>query len=235
MRCPRRWAAVLALLPLLAAAVGAAAGDGAQPAPATIELPATTAPAEAEPAPAPTPAAWAFSASTYAYILPQGGDYVNPNLTADRDWLHLEARYNYEALDTGSLWLGYNLSWGEELTLGLTPMLGGVFGHLNGVAPGYLVSAGYGGLALSGQGEYVFDTGMGSGSFFYSWTELSYAPIDWGRIGVVIQRTNAYHSDLDVQRGLLVGFSHGPLQLTTYVFDIGQADPTVVLGLVASF
>jgi len=112
MRCSRRWAAVLALLPLLAAAVGAAAGDGAQPAPATIELPATTAPAEAEPAPAPTPAAWAFSASTYAYILPQGGDYVNPNLTADRDWLHLEARYNYEALDTGSLWLGYNLSWG---------------------------------------------------------------------------------------------------------------------------
>jgi len=114
-------------------------------------------------------------------------------------------------------------------------MLGGVFGHLNGVAPGYLVSAGYGGLALSGQGEYVFDTGMGSGSFFYSWTELSYAPIDWGRIGVVIQRTNAYDTALDVQRGLLVGLSHGPLELTTYVFDIGEADPTVVLGLVASF
>ena len=40
------------------------------------------------------------------YIIPNGTSYVNPVFTADRHWLHLEARYNYENLHTGSLWAG---------------------------------------------------------------------------------------------------------------------------------
>src|SRR5262249_37661051 len=83
---------------------------------------------------------WAFSASLYGYIIPESRDYVNPNLTADHGWLHLEARYNYEALDTASLWVGYNLSVGEKLVFEITPMLGGVFGDLTGIAPGYNLS-----------------------------------------------------------------------------------------------
>jgi hypothetical protein len=46
--------------------------------------------------------AWSFSGSVYTYIAPDDGSYVQPTVTADRGWLHLEARYNYEALDTGS-------------------------------------------------------------------------------------------------------------------------------------
>jgi hypothetical protein len=114
-------------------------------------------------------------------------------------------------------------------------MIGGVFGHLNGIAPGYLTSLEYGPLALSGQGEYVVDTGQHSDSFFYSWAELSYSPVEWGRIGTVMQRTKAYRTALDIQRGLLVGVSYRSFELTTYVFDIGEADPTVVLGLSTNF
>jgi hypothetical protein len=58
-------------------------------------------------------------------------------LTADRGWLHLETRYNYENLETGSAWVGYNFSGGEKLKWEFTPMLGGVFGNTTGVAPGY--------------------------------------------------------------------------------------------------
>ena len=47
--------------------------------------------------------AWSFSASAYTYILPDSGNYGQPTFTADRGWLHLEARYNYEALDTDIL------------------------------------------------------------------------------------------------------------------------------------
>ena len=54
--------------------------------------------------------AWSFSASAYTYLVPDIRDYVQPTIAADHDWLHLEARYNYEALDTDSAWLGYNFA-----------------------------------------------------------------------------------------------------------------------------
>ena len=49
-------------------------------------------------------ATWSFSASVYGYLVPDSRDYVQPTFAADRDWLHLEARYNYEDLETGLTW-----------------------------------------------------------------------------------------------------------------------------------
>ncbi|MGB9156740.1 MAG: hypothetical protein WCB20_09635, partial [Chthoniobacterales bacterium] len=89
------------------------------------------------------PGNWSYALSTATYLVRNDREYVNPTFTADRNWLHLEARYNYEALKTGSLWLGYNFSVGEKLTLEATPMVGGVFGDITGFAPGYTLSLTY--------------------------------------------------------------------------------------------
>jgi hypothetical protein len=62
------------------------------------------------------PPAWAFSIGVYTYALPDEGNYAQPTFTADRGALHLEARYNYEAMETGSLWAGYNLAGGNRVT-----------------------------------------------------------------------------------------------------------------------
>jgi hypothetical protein len=40
---------------------------------------------------------------------------------------------------------------------------------------------------------------------------------------------------LDVQRGFLVGVSHKNLEFTSYVFNVGWTDPTVVLEVGVSF
>jgi len=40
--------------------------------------------------------------------------------------MHLEARYDYEALETGSAWVGYKLSGGERIAWDFIPMIGGV-------------------------------------------------------------------------------------------------------------
>jgi hypothetical protein len=167
--------------------------------------------------------------------VPDSRDYVNPTFTTDHQWLHLEARYNYEALDTGSLWVGYNLSFGHSLLLDVTPMLGGVFGDLTGVAPGYELSLSWRRLSLSTQGEFVFDTGNSAGNFFYTWTELSYSPVDWFRAGLAIQRTKLYHTNLDIQRGFLVGFNYKKVDFTTYIFNLGWTDPTVVFAIGVQF
>jgi hypothetical protein len=58
-----------------------------------------------------------------SYIVPNDQSYVNPTFTADRNWLHLEARYNNENLRTGSLWMGYNFTAGKKLVLDITPLL----------------------------------------------------------------------------------------------------------------
>ncbi len=165
---------------------------------------------------------------------PTTRNYVQPTFTADRGWLHLEARYNYEALDTGSAWVGYNFS-GETLAWEFTPMLGGVFGDTTGIAPGYKGSLGWRKLELYSEGEYVFDTGNSSDSFFYNWSELTLAPVEWFRFGLVTQRTRVYQTDRDIQRGLLAGFSFKKVSLTGYVFNPDDDKPTFVLAVGLTF
>ena len=179
--------------------------------------------------------AWSFSVSASTYIVPDSREYVQPTVTADRGWLHLEARYNYEALDTGSAWAGYNLSGGEKLAWEFTPMLGGVFGDTTGIAPGYKGSLSWWKLELYSEGEYVFDTGSSSDSFFYNWSELTLAPVDWFRFGLVTQRTRVYETDRDVQRGVLVRFSYKKVDLSVYVFNPDEDKPTFVLGVGLTF
>jgi len=178
---------------------------------------------------------WSFYASAYTYLVPDSRDYVQPTFTADRDWLHLEARYNYEALNTGSVWIGYNFGGGEKLTWEFTPMLGGVFGNSAGIAPGYKASLSYWKLKLSSEGEYFFDTGNSSESFFYNWSELSLAPVDWFRFGLVTQRTRLYKTDRDIQRGVLVGFSFKKVDLSAYVLNPDESKPTLVFAAGLTF
>jgi hypothetical protein len=178
---------------------------------------------------------WSFSAAAAGYLIPHSRSYVSPTFMADRGWLHLEARYNYENLETGSLWTGYNFTLNKKIELNFTPMIGGVFGKKTAIAPGYLGTFNYKGIALFSQGELVVDTREHTGSFFYTWSELSYAPVRWFRAGIAAQRTKAYQTGLSVQRGFLAGLTYKRIDFTTYVFNLGWTDPTVVISLGARF
>lgn len=221
--------ALAACLVLLLAAVRAA--------PAEESIDALPAAAAAEPVTLEGQAAQENSASAVVnvYILPDSRTYAQPTLAAEYKRVHLEARYNYEALDTGSAWIGYTFGLDGSLSLQFTPMLGGVFGHTAGVAPGYELTVGYWKLELYSEGEYLFDTDDSSDSFAYTWSELSLSPMEWLRFGVVGQRTRAYQTDVDIQRGLLIGFSYRWARFTTYVFDLDQSQQTIVLALGGSF
>jgi hypothetical protein len=178
---------------------------------------------------------WSGSVSAYTYLPPDSLAYAQPTLAADRGWLHLEARYNYEALDTGSAWIGYNFSGGEKLAWEFTPMLGGVFGATTGIAPGYKGSLSWWKLELYSEGEYVCDTGNSAASFFYNWSELTLSPLDWFRFGLVTQRTRTYTSDRDIQRGVMVGFTYKSVGLSGYWFNPDEAKPTFVIAVALTF
>lgn len=178
---------------------------------------------------------WAFNLSVSGYDVPHGESYVSPTFTADHDTIHLEARYNYEGLRTGSLWVGYNLSTGKELTIAVTPMIGGVFGNVTGIAPGVEFTASYKKVQLFSANEYVFDTNTKAGNFFYTWTQLTYSPVKWFTAGYVAQRTRAYHTSVDIQRGLLAQFNYKKATFSTQIFNLGETDPVVVFAVGYSF
>ena len=187
-----------------------------------------------------TPAAvegggWEYAASAYTYFLHDSRNFVQPTLAADRDWLHLEARYNYEDLHTVSAWGGWNFGGEGKVEWAVTPMLGLVYGDTTGIAPGYKGSLSWWKLDLYSEGEYVFDTAESSDSFFYNWSEVSFSAPEWLRYGIVTQRTRVYQVEREIQRGLLLGMAWKALEATLYCFNPDDSQPTFVAAVALSF
>jgi len=62
-----------------------------------------------------------------------------------------------------------------------------------------------------------------------SWTNDYYDDVAW--FGLAVQRTRAYDTDLDIQRGPFVGFTYKSFDVAAYVFNPGSDDATYTLGL----
>jgi len=179
--------------------------------------------------------AWAFGASAYTYLPPDSPNYVQPTVTADRDALHLEARYNYEEMHAISTWLGYNLSAEGTLSLEFTPIVGGVFGSLTGLGLGYEGTLGWKSLELYSEGEWIIDVDASSDSFFYNWSQLTFSPAHWVNFGILTQRTRTYASDREINRGPFLGFTYKNLNLTTFLLNADDLNATVIIGLDVAF
>jgi len=167
---------------------------------------------------------WAFSATGMYYSFRDQSDFLLAVATAKKGPLHLEVRYNYEALDSGSLFAGWKFSGGKTVTYELTPILGAVFGAKEGIAPGFEASLAYGIADIYIEAEYVRDLEVREDSFTYSWSELGFTPLEWLRFGLVGQRTMVYKSDRDIQRGLFAQLMRGKVTLGFYVFNPDDSD-----------
>jgi hypothetical protein len=194
-------------------------------------------PAQEPPAPS-APAledAWEISIAIYGFDPPDDDAYLSPIVRADKGALHVEARYNYEDLDTASLFFGRNLAFGEELTLDLTPMIGAVVGEVDGLAPALALELGWKGFALTSESEYVIDFEEEVDDYLYSWNELTFAPADWMRFGLVGQRTRVFDQELELDRGFVLGLAYGAVWLDFYLFNPDQDEPYAGFGLGVDF
>jgi hypothetical protein len=167
---------------------------------------------------------WHLSFKVYGFYFPDQSGYLQPTVTVDHGWLHLEARYNDEALQTGSLWVGWNLAWGDALKFSLTPMIGGIFGKENGFAPGLEWLLAWGPLELSSENEFVIDLVHLEQSYFYAWSELHVRPFAWLRVGAALQRTKVHAVPRTASWAPLVGVSVWKVEVAVYWFNPGQAD-----------
>jgi hypothetical protein len=217
---------------------GAALALGLVPGLAFAQQPPATPPPTAPPAAAATAAAppardWAFSVSGNDYIFHGEDDLLMGVATADHGALHLETRYNYEARNTASVWGGWNWSTGTKVEFEITPMLGAVFGDIDGVAPGCKLSLGWKRFDYYLESEVVFDAHHDEDNFIYAWSELGWKPVDWLRVGLVGQRTRVVEDGLDVQRGLLAQAIVGRWTFGADWFNpLGDASFTVLVATV---
>ena len=177
---------------------------------------------------------WDLNASLLGFFYTDTMALWNPAATADHGKLHLEARYQWEDWRTGSVWVGRNFDFGNELAVTFTPMAGAVFGLINGVAPGYVMEAEWRSLYLYSSMEYFIDPSDAESNFAYTWNELS-VDLNVVSVGLVAQRLRPFDSELDLQRGFLVMREQGDLLFGFYVFNLGWTEPTAVLNIAYTF
>ncbi|MGH7726050.1 MAG: hypothetical protein ACREOU_11545 [Candidatus Eiseniibacteriota bacterium] len=165
-----------------------------------------------------------FGLSGLLYFPPEEDAFLSPILAADRGALHLEARYNYEDLRTGSMFVGRNFAIGDELVLTATPMLGLVIGQTDGIAPGLELDLAWRSLELYSESEYVVRLDDVDEDFFYQWLEATVAPASWIRFGLVTQRTRTIETGLDLERGLLLESTYRSLSVGVDWFNPDRED-----------
>jgi hypothetical protein len=169
------------------------------------------------------------AATLYGYSVPDEPDFLMLVAPADIRWLHIEARYNYEDLRTGSFFVGTTGRSGDRVKLEGTAMVGGVFGTVDGVAPALRFTLLVWKIDFFIEAEYVIDLRDTGASFFYSWSELGVSPLPRLRLGLIGQRTRVIANDLEFQRGVFVGVNPiAAITLTAYVLNLGWISPTYV-------
>jgi hypothetical protein len=179
--------------------------------------------------------AWQFSAYVDAYFPADDPAYGVPTVFANRGSLHLEARYNYEDFDTGSLLAGWTFRFGREKKyLNLTPTIGGFFGNSNGFAPGLEIEAHWGRLAYWLESEYAIHPGDSESNYFYSWSELNLFLFPKLWVGGSLQRLKSVDSPREVDVGPMVGFGSAGKRgaaVSFYVYGIGSSSTSYLATL----
>ena len=171
----------------------------------------------------------------YYYSIPHQRDYGTAIASLNRGALHLEARYNYEAMDSGSIFAGWNFAGGDSVTYQVTPIFGALFGQTRALIPGLEASVAYAEVDAYIEAEYVRDLGTASDSYFYAWSELGWKPVQWLRVGLVGQRSRDVENGRNFQRGLFVQLIGDKVTLGLYGFNPDSSSRYLIVALGVQF
>src|ERR1700742_3968295 len=112
---------------------------------------------------------------------------------------YVEARGNYEAINSASLYLGKGFKKNALISYSITPIAGFVMGAFNGGSVGANVTLDYKKISLSSQSQYTFSIKNHTTNFTYSWSDLTYQLKEWVSTGVSLQQTRGLF-----EKGILI-------------------------------
>lgn len=170
-------------------------------------------------------------------ILNPGNEYVWMPVVhyKGRKNFYAEARYNYEDVNTASIYAGYNFKGGKKMEFTVTPMTGVVFGKYSGVSTAVNTEIDYKGFNFCSQLQYTTNTKNNMENFFYNWAEMSHSFLKKIYGGISIQQTMLYKNRMTTEAGLLLGFSSGKITVPLYVFSPLSKQKSVTLGLIVEW
>jgi hypothetical protein len=142
-----------------------------------------------------------------------------------------EARYNYDDVETFSLYAGKKFSREGDLSYSATPMIGGLVGRMNGASVGMNMEAGFQKLFFTCQSQYSFSLEDKTNKFFFNWSELGVQATDWLYGGLAMQQTNIYKTTGSFEPGCMLGVSWKNWTLPFYAFNPGNEEGYFVLGI----
>ncbi len=171
----------------------------------------------------------------YHYAMGDAPDFGVAVAAFNYEALHLEARHNYEARHSTSVFAGWKFAGGDTVSYEVTPIFGGLFGDARAVIPGVEAALGWRTFDAYIEAEAVRDRNSNDDSYFYVWSELGWRPVEWLRLGLVGQRTRLVDNDRDIQRGVFAQATLGPATLSLYAFNPEAASRYVIVSLGLAF
>lgn len=172
-----------------------------------------------------------FEAEAYYYILPGEKNTATLIGYADYKAFHSEVRYNYEDMQTVSVFGGYRFSAGQRFKAGFTPILGFAVGNTDGIIPGLLLDLTWLKFDFYSESEYVMNFEGKENNYFYTWSELGITPFDSFRTGLSANRTRLFHSSLDFQRGIFAEYTLKKLTAGIHYFNPFTGDSYVIIAI----
>lgn len=169
----------------------------------------------------------------YFYTRTQGSEaMVTPmaNFTTPGNW-YGEARYNFDELNTFSLYAGKKFTGGNVLSWEATPLIGGLLGQMTGGSLGMNFGMDYKRIFFSTQSQYSFSLENTTDKFFYNWSEVGVEATKWLYAGIALQQTNVYRTQGKMEPGCMVGFSFNNWTIPFYAFNTSNEERYFVLGL----
>jgi hypothetical protein len=147
-----------------------------------------------------------------------------------KSW-YAELRYNYEELQTFSIYLGKNFSGGENFSYSFTPIAGRIMGDMNGYSIGLNTDLEYKKLFFSSQSQYSASVNDRHQNFFFAWSELGYKPLKWFYAGVALQNTHVHKTNAKCEPGLLVGLEFDRLSVPVYALSPASENRYFIIGI----
>lgn len=147
-----------------------------------------------------------------------------------KNGFYTELRYNYEEINTVSLYAGKTFSGGDAIPFNITPMTGLALGEFAGISLAVNADLEWKNFYLSSQTQYSIATRSGANDFFFSWSEAGYNISRNFFSGIAVQYTLQERAH-QFEPGLMAGLNFKNISIPFYVFSPSREGRYFIVGL----
>jgi hypothetical protein len=144
---------------------------------------------------------------------------------------YTEMRYNYEDINSASVYIGKSFCGNADLNYTITPMLGVVFGTFKGSSLALNLELKRRKLFVCMQTQYTINTTEAAKSFFFNWAELCYQSLEWFYAGLSTQFTKPYKENVRTEYGFVTGLVIKKFSIPVYVFNPLRGKKNYIVGI----